>query len=331
MLRAAVLATCVLGALLFLRSRHAVVHAPARPGRAGSEWRPAVSSFAATTRRDPVPQPVADLLHSLDAARPAAAATPAAHAFASPRIGCARGGRRPTGPRPASGWKRTLSPEVYARAEFFGHERTLPEVFCDVGIGGVVWLSFSNTAFSELALNWISHVYRLRKERQFAMAALDAPFQRLLLGEGVPYFAFDHGVLGDMRSNVSGFRRLGALKGELVLRVLRAGRHVLLSDVRRAPFGGRPRPCLDPRRRALPSAGGRGLAAGPGAAPPLARRRRRDERHRLPLAHGGRAQGAAPAGRDALRLQPGQRRRPRRLQHRRASASALAPRPGHPH
>ena len=94
-----------------------------------------------------------------------------------------------------------------------------------------MWLSFANSAFRDLALNWVAHVYRLRKERAFAMAALDTPLQRTLAAEAVPYFAFDYGVVADMRSNVSGFRRLGALKGELVLRVLRAERHVLLSDV----------------------------------------------------------------------------------------------------
>ena len=55
-----------------------------------------------------------------------------------------------------------------------------------------------------------------------AVAALDKPFQNLLLAERVPYFGYDHGMTGDLRSNVSGFRRLGALKGTLALSVLRA-------------------------------------------------------------------------------------------------------------
>jgi hypothetical protein len=94
-----------------------------------------------------------------------------------------------------------------------------------------------------------------------AIAALDVPFQQLLQSESLPYaastrregaralessptpshlharatprsfFAFDQGRTQDLRSNVTGFRQLGALKGTLVLRVLRAERHVLLSDV----------------------------------------------------------------------------------------------------
>ena len=49
--------------------------------------------------------------------------------------------------------------------------------------------------------------------------------------ERLPYFSFHEGSTRDLRSNVSAFRALGALKGELVLRVLAARRHVLLSDV----------------------------------------------------------------------------------------------------
>ena len=48
--------------------------------------------------------------------------------------------------------------------------------------------------------------------------------------ERLPYFNFHEGSTRDLRSNVSAFRALGALKGELVLRVLAARRHVLLSD-----------------------------------------------------------------------------------------------------
>ena len=129
------------------------------------------------------------------------------------------------------GWKRTLPANIFQSATWFSRERTLDAIFTDVPAGGVVWLTFANWAFRELALNWASHVYRLQVERAVGIAALDVPFQRLLLGEQLPYFAFDHGMTGDLRSNVSGFRRLGALKGTLVLKVLRAERHVLLSDV----------------------------------------------------------------------------------------------------
>ncbi|KAL1495240.1 hypothetical protein AB1Y20_017103 [Prymnesium parvum] len=129
------------------------------------------------------------------------------------------------------GWRRTLPHDVAREACWYAEERTLDSLFVDVEAGGVVWLGFSNAAFRELSLNWVAHVYRLRKERQLVVAALDRGFSALLLSEGVPHFEYDWGVVSDMRSNVSGFRRLGALKAELVLKVLRARRHVLLSDV----------------------------------------------------------------------------------------------------
>ena len=105
------------------------------------------------------------------------------------------------------------------QACWFPRERTLPALFADVAVGGTVWLGFSNTAFRDLSLNWIGHIYRLRKERQLVIAALDRKFSATLLEEGVPHFDYDWGVLTDMRSNVSGFRRLGALKADLVLKV----------------------------------------------------------------------------------------------------------------
>lgn len=129
------------------------------------------------------------------------------------------------------GWRRTLPEGIAAKAVWFDHERTLREIFDDVPVGGVVWLTFANSAFQDFAINWAAHLYRLRKERAMAIAALDQPFQRRLLSEGLPYFGYDHGRTGDLRSSVTEFRRLGALKGALVLAVLRAERHVLLSDV----------------------------------------------------------------------------------------------------
>lgn len=129
------------------------------------------------------------------------------------------------------GWKRTLPAAIAANATWFSRERTLEAIFEDVGVGEVVWLTFANSAFREFTLNWAAHVYRIRKERAAAIAALDLELQRSLLEEGLPYFGYDHGRTGDLRSDVVEFRRLGALKGELVLRVLRSDRHVLLSDV----------------------------------------------------------------------------------------------------
>ena len=42
-----------------------------------------------------------------------------------------------------------------------------------------MWLGFSNSAFRELSLNWVGHVYRLRKERQLVIAVRELPpFER---------------------------------------------------------------------------------------------------------------------------------------------------------
>jgi hypothetical protein len=142
-----------------------------------------------------------------------------------------RVGRSATTKENSRGWRRSLPDIIAASAVWFEHERTLSEIFADVPTGGVVWLTFANSAFQDFAINWAAHVYRLRKERHMAIAALDQPFQRRLLSEGLPYFGYDHGRVGDLRSSVTEFRRLGALKGALVLQVLRAERHVLLSDV----------------------------------------------------------------------------------------------------
>ena len=210
-LRIAVVCVCALAVAITLRERFFAV------GQLRGLHHPVPASFSSTPA-SPAPA------HAAAVAQPP---PPTSEGRCERR----RAGRVFSAAALRSGWKRTLPPAVAASAAFFDHERTLREVFCDVPVGGIVWLTFSNSAFRELALNWAAHVYRLRKERSFAVAALDQPFQQALLAEGVPYFAFDHGVLGDMRSNVSGFRRLGALKGELVLQVLRARRHVLLSDV----------------------------------------------------------------------------------------------------
>ena len=140
-------------------------------------------------------------------------------------------GRTATPGEQSHGWRRTLPPHLASTAVWFEHERTLAEIFVDVPAGGIVWLTFANTAFADFAVNWAAHVYRLQKERHMAIAALDQDFQRRLVGEGLPYFGYDHGRTGDLRSSVTEFRRLGALKGALVLQVLRAERHVLLSDV----------------------------------------------------------------------------------------------------
>ena len=131
-------------------------------------------------------------------------------------------------------WKQhALPPHIARDASWFERERTLNDVFRDTASGQVVWLTFTNLAFVELAINWAAHVYRLRKERHMAIAALDAQVKSVLLAEMLPCLdaGVDDGVEEDVRSNNGAFRNLGFQKVTLVLQVLKAGRHVLISDV----------------------------------------------------------------------------------------------------
>ena len=73
----------------------------------------------------------------------------------------------------------------------------------------------------------------LRKEKQLVLASLDGALQVQLRRHRLPFFSFSTAgtTSADLRSNVTEFRRMGALKGELLLSVLNARRNVLLSDV----------------------------------------------------------------------------------------------------
>ena len=128
-------------------------------------------------------------------------------------------------------WAHTLPPDIARSAVWFDKERTLDDVFAETTHEQVVWVTFTNTAFFKLAMNWAAHVYRLRKERQVVIAALDTQVRRLLLAQHLPCFSFASDAEGDVRQNSEVFRRMGALKAALVLRVLNAGRHALVSDV----------------------------------------------------------------------------------------------------
>ncbi|KAL3899762.1 MAG: hypothetical protein SGPRY_012589 [Prymnesium sp.] len=132
------------------------------------------------------------------------------------------------------GWKRTLPQEIAREACWFPRERTLPDFFEDVPEGSVAWLGFSNSAFLQLSLNWIAHIYRLRKERQLVIAALDTKYAARLLEEGeaslqeqskrsaMPALHQLHSPARSLHPSASCASRA---------QVLRAGRHVLLSDV----------------------------------------------------------------------------------------------------
>eukprot|EP00908_Phaeocystis_cordata_P003527 Transcript_13868.p2 GENE.Transcript_13868~~Transcript_13868.p2 ORF type:complete len:415 (+),score=60.60 Transcript_13868:80-1246(+) len=143
----------------------------------------------------------------------------------------------PAPPAGSSGWTwagfAMLPTEVVREATWYDRERTLPALFEDVAEGGIVWMSFANQAFESLAYNWAAHVYMLRKERQLVLAALDSSLQAKLSRHRLPFFNFNAAgtTAADLRSNTTEFRRMGALKGELLLSVLNARRHVLLSDV----------------------------------------------------------------------------------------------------
>jgi len=126
-----------------------------------------------------------------------------------------------------------LPKHIVREATWYDRERTLPALFEDVPEGGIVWMSFANAAFETLAYNWAAHVYMLRKEKQLVLASLDGALQVQLQHHRLPFFSFNAAgtTSADLRSNVTEFRRMGALKGELLLTVLSARRNVLLSDV----------------------------------------------------------------------------------------------------
>ena len=118
------------------------------------------------------------------------------------------------------------------RALDMSKERPLEEVLQDVEVGGLVWLSFANSAVSQIAVNWARHVEKIGMIRSATVAALDRKLLELLLSERVPCFRhFEEGMQSDVRSSRTGFRKLGVIKAELVLRVLAEWRHVLVSDV----------------------------------------------------------------------------------------------------
>lgn len=137
--------------------------------------------------------------------------------------------------QPASGWRRALPDEVRQSAQWFDRPRTVEELLAAVPEGAAVWLSLSNSAFRDLAVNWAAHVYRLGKERSAAIAALDRNFVAALVAERLPCLELVHPLLerpaANLRSNVTGFRRFGAMKASLVLSFITRGRDVLLSDV----------------------------------------------------------------------------------------------------
>ena len=99
--------------------------------------------------------------------------------------------------------------------------------------GGIVWLTLTNGAFLDFARNWAAHALRLRKGHEMLIAGLDAKVVGALLAEGLPTFHVSRdGVdAADVRSHAASFRALGAIKAELVLRVIGSGRQALLSDI----------------------------------------------------------------------------------------------------
>ncbi len=232
----------------------------------------------------------------------------------------------PAPPAGSSGWTwagfAMLPTEVVREATWYDRERTLPALFEDVAEGGIVWMSFANQAFESLAYNWAAHVYMLRKERQLVLAALDSSLQAKLSRHRLPFFNFNAAgtTAADLRSNTTEFRRMGALKGELLLSVLNARRHVLLSDVD-VIWLADPEPLLRTLWDADVMSATDCLSplADEERTPPPERQRQGVNRcavHSAPVLACSPRTVATPARQ--VRLRGGQRQRPRRLQHGRA-------------
>jgi hypothetical protein len=114
-----------------------------------------------------------------------------------------------------------------------------------VPIGGHAWLAFGNAGVSEMLLNWAAHVLQLGAGWQMVIAAFDVPLLLSLHAHGLPCYNYSGALPAThFRHAPYLFHRMGFLKAELIVHVLRTGRHALVSDSD-VVWIADPRPLLD--------------------------------------------------------------------------------------
>ena len=100
-----------------------------------------------------------------------------------------------------------------------------------VPVGGHAWLAFGNAGVTEMLMNWVHHVIGLGMGWQFVVAAFDVPLLLELHARRIPAYNYSGALPAThFRHAPHLFHRMGFLKAELIVHVLKTGRHALVSD-----------------------------------------------------------------------------------------------------
>ena len=119
------------------------------------------------------------------------------------------------------------------------------ELLEHVPVGGHAWLAFGNSGVTEMLFNWCHHVIGLGLGWQMVVAAFDVPLLIALRERRIPAYNYSGALPAThFRHAPHLFHRMGFLKAELIVHVLRTGRHALVSDSDVA-WVGNPMPLLD--------------------------------------------------------------------------------------
>lgn len=142
----------------------------------------------------------------------------------------------PTPSRPAAA-KRTVALDN-------SRVLTADDVVRRIPRGELAFVSLANSAYSDLAINWalvlLPVLERAGAAGHAVLAALDEPAVHLFTSRGLPTMRCALGGMNvtgggkkthDFRWDMGSFRAMGVSKAELIVWLLRAGRHVCISDV----------------------------------------------------------------------------------------------------
>lgn len=108
---------------------------------------------------------------------------------------------------------------------------TMEQLLEHTPTGSSAWLAFGNSGVAEMLLNWAHHVMKLGAGWQMVIAAFDEPLLALLHEHALPAYNYSGALPAThFRHAPHLFHRMGFLKAELIVHVLRTGRHALVSD-----------------------------------------------------------------------------------------------------